>query len=196
MTECIAKCKKDFGAYIAWPNQPITIPDDFRTFEFVPEKLNYLGHAGVLLIEGGTGLTKYYEFGRYNAHGFVRTVGIPDVKKFRNSWWKNDWPSEEDIQNIISKLPSSKKGYKCRASFGRTWKTDGFNKMKEYAETFKNSPPKYNILTNNCSTFAQSVLRKGGIHGGFAMLPSLSTYTNSIRDAVSTGETHIYEKIN
>lgn len=45
-------------------------------------KFKNLGHAGILLIDNKTGLTKYYEYGRYDSNnkGIVRTYRIPDVK--------------------------------------------------------------------------------------------------------------------
>ena len=45
-------------------------------------KIGNLGHAGVLLIDNKTGVTKYYEYGRYDKEGkgIVRTFAVPDVK--------------------------------------------------------------------------------------------------------------------
>mgnify|MGYP007019933133 CR=1 FL=1 len=45
-------------------------------------KIGNLGHAGVLLIDNKTGVTKYYEYGRYDKEGkgVVRTFAVPNVK--------------------------------------------------------------------------------------------------------------------
>ncbi|EBD9555971.1 hypothetical protein DBR62_08900 [Salmonella enterica] len=45
-------------------------------------KVPYLGHAGVLLIKGSSGVTKYYEYGRYDLEdlGIVRNPGVANVK--------------------------------------------------------------------------------------------------------------------
>ena len=44
-------------------------------------KVPYLGHAGVLFYHGDSGLTKYFEYGRYDAaaRGLVRRLPVPDV---------------------------------------------------------------------------------------------------------------------
>jgi hypothetical protein len=71
---------------IAVPNTNVDLPGfindigipDFKT----PSKLPDLGHAGVLFIQGASGTTKYYEYGRYDAAaiGLVRYQTMPDVR--------------------------------------------------------------------------------------------------------------------
>lgn len=56
--------------------------DNFKTPKF-KRKLEDLGHAGVLFINGETGTTKYYEYGRYPVAvgvGATQKLLIPDVK--------------------------------------------------------------------------------------------------------------------
>ena len=53
---CIDPNGKD-GIYIAFPDYKISTPIG---------KIGNLGHAGVLLIDNKTGVTKYYEYGRYH----------------------------------------------------------------------------------------------------------------------------------
>ena len=69
---CIEPNGKD-GIYIAFPDYKISTPIG---------KIGNLGHAGVLLIDNKTGVTKYYEYGRYDKEGkgIVRTFAVPDVK--------------------------------------------------------------------------------------------------------------------
>ncbi|MNZ51948.1 hypothetical protein D3C78_697800 [compost metagenome] len=53
-----------------------------RRIKIPSQKAPYLGHAGVLIINGKTGLTKYYEYGRYpgpGPAGRTRSGRIPDV---------------------------------------------------------------------------------------------------------------------
>lgn len=61
------------GIYIAFPDYKISTPIG---------KIGNLGHAGVLLIDNKTGVTKYYEYGRYDKEGkgVVRTFAVPNVK--------------------------------------------------------------------------------------------------------------------
>ena len=69
---CIDPNGKD-GIYIAFPDYKISTPIG---------KIGNLGHAGVLLIDNKTGVTKYYEYGRYDKEGkgVVRTFAVPNVK--------------------------------------------------------------------------------------------------------------------
>lgn len=50
------------------------------------QKLSNLGHAGILLINGRNGLTKYYEYGRYDSanRGIVRRIRLPDAEVNQN----------------------------------------------------------------------------------------------------------------
>jgi hypothetical protein len=54
--------------------------DNFRTPE-LQDRWSGLGHAGVFFINGRSGLTKYYEYGRYDKKGLglVRKRSIPNV---------------------------------------------------------------------------------------------------------------------
>ncbi len=68
----------------------LSMPDLLPGFDILPDdieipgtenKLPELGHAGVLLINGARGTTKYYEYGRYNGPlGMVRKLSIRDVE--------------------------------------------------------------------------------------------------------------------
>src|SRR5262245_42781104 len=62
----------------------LRIPLTSRTVTIIPatkQKVPHLGHAGVLFIDGKSGLTKYSEYGRYDAaeKGWTRSVAVPDV---------------------------------------------------------------------------------------------------------------------
>ena len=52
---------------------------DWDNFTIPKTRLEDLGHAGVMLIRGRDGMTKYYEYGRYDPAnlGRVRRVAIP-----------------------------------------------------------------------------------------------------------------------
>ncbi|WP_211678539.1 hypothetical protein [Moritella sp. 36] len=61
---------------------PWTSVDNF-TIPKSSQKFSGLGHAGILIVNGVSGLTKYYEYGRYDypeKKGVVRRVPVPDVK--------------------------------------------------------------------------------------------------------------------
>ena len=78
----------DYLIMVETPTVDVQLPD-FLTSRMghirVPStknRLPYLGHAGIRFVEGKTGTTKYYEYGRYDpaAHGLVRKRRIPDMK--------------------------------------------------------------------------------------------------------------------
>ena len=64
-------------------------------------KMGNLGHAGVLLINNKTGLTKYYEYGRYDKEGKgeVRNIKISNVKID-----KNGKPTTESLNKVMGEL--------------------------------------------------------------------------------------------
>ena len=76
------------GVYIAFPDYKISTPIG---------KIGNLGHAGVLLINK-QGVTKYYEYGRYDpeGRGTVRTIPIPDIVI-----GKDGTPTEKSLNNTL-----------------------------------------------------------------------------------------------
>src|SRR2546426_11538407 len=64
-------------------------------------RLPYLGHAGILFFKGGSGLTKYYEYGRYDpaAKGLVRKQSIPDVRLDRSGR-----PTNASLRNTLARV--------------------------------------------------------------------------------------------
>lgn len=77
----------DYVIPLVFPDYKIHIDGYQTTFfgkkiEIPGGKAPYLGHAGVLVINGATGQSKYYEYGRYpgpGPAGRVRVGRIPDV---------------------------------------------------------------------------------------------------------------------
>ena len=139
------------GIFIAFPDYKITTPIG---------KIGGLGHAGVLLINNRTGLTKYYEYGRYDADGkgIVRTFPVPDVKIGQDGI-----PTETSLKQTL-KFVSDKAGHGGRIE-GAYVKSDKFDAMKDYAENRlqeNNNPQrtKYSLTKNNCGTFAADVLKQ------------------------------------
>jgi len=65
----------DYRITVQTPATRIKVPDYLPYVDILPNeirvphtenKISDLGHAGVLLINGKTGVTKYYEYGRYD----------------------------------------------------------------------------------------------------------------------------------
>ena len=147
---CIEPNGKD-GIYIAFPDYKISTPIG---------KIGNLGHAGVLLIDNKTGVTKYYEYGRYDKEGkgIVRTFAVPDVKMGQDKK-----PTLESLNKTLSVI-SEQAGHGGRIE-GAYIESDKFKEMKTYAESkiAENSNPKrkeYSLRNNNCGTFAADVLKQ------------------------------------
>ena len=147
---CIDPNGKD-GIYIAFPDYKISTPIG---------KIGNLGHAGVLLIDNKTGVTKYYEDGRYDKEGkgVVRTFAVPNVKIGQDKK-----PTLESLNKTLS-IISEQAGHAGRIE-GAYIESDKFIEMKNYAESKiaenANSKRKeYSLRNNNCGTFAADVLKQ------------------------------------
>ena len=147
---CIDPNGKD-GIYIAFPDYKISTPIG---------KIGNLGHAGVLLIDNKTGVTKYYEYGRYDKEGkgVVRTFAVPNVKIGQDKK-----PTLESLNKTLS-IISEQAGHAGRIE-GAYIESDKFKEMKNYAESKiaenANSKRKeYSLRNNNCGTFAADVLKQ------------------------------------
>lgn len=117
----------------------------------------FTGHAGVLLIDNKTGVTKYYEYGRYDLEnkGIVRNVRVPDVTI------KDGKPTTESLNKVL-KFISKKSGHNGDI-VGAYIISNKFKEMKTFSEQKikENKNPKrkeYSITSNNCATFAEEVI--------------------------------------
>lgn len=128
------------------------------------------GHAGVLLIDNKTGLTKYYEYGRYDKPeemGIVNHYEVPNVVI-----GKDGRPTAESLNNVMSAITkrSGTKNGKSYTATGAYFVNDNFDEMNKYAQSklAENSDPNrnpYSEINNNCSDFACGVLKQGGVKG-------------------------------
>jgi len=92
-------------------------------------KVGGLGHAGVLLIDNKTGLTKYYEYGRYDkdGKGIVRTVAVSNVVI-----GKDGKPTIESLNKVMGQISkSSGQGGEIDGAYVIS---DKFKDMRNYAE--------------------------------------------------------------
>ncbi|WP_058914135.1 hypothetical protein [Entomohabitans teleogrylli] len=137
-------------------------------------KAPYLGHAGVLLIKGGSGGAKYYEYGRYDAAdlGIVRTTGVANVRMKGGSI-------------VVSSFKKMLRGLSVNS--GQSGDVSGaiFRKENVYSKAIswleerkkenknKDRPP-YTLYDNNCATFVDELLE-------YLDLPSvISSYSTPI----------------
>lgn len=93
-------------------------------------RVPYLGHAGILLINDRTGLTRYYEYGRYDTGteiGLVRRQSIPNIRIGRNGL-----PTDASLDIVFRRLSRSS-GHNGRIE-GVFVRTSMYDEMVRYAE--------------------------------------------------------------
>ena len=148
------------AVFIVFPDYKISTPIG---------KLSNLGHAGVLLIDNETGVTKYYEYGRYDEanKGVVRNFPVPDVKIDKQT----NLPTKESLNKTLSSI-SKKSGQ--GGNIEGAYINGDYNKMKDYATNKFNESNKgnngynenresYDLFNNNCGTFAADVVSQDPI---------------------------------
>ena len=142
-----------------------------------------MGHAGVLFINGKTGLTKYYEYGRYDPQqlGLVKRQTISDVKIDGDGK-----PTAESLKKTLQMI-SAKAGQHSRISAVYIEVTDKFDAMLKYAqgrEIQNKNPhrPPYKLFTNNCIHFAKGVVEAAGVDTPWMVDPRPDSYIGEFRD--------------
>ena len=124
------------------------------------------GHAGVLLIDNKTGVTKYYEYGRYDddRYGIVNHYAVPDVVL-----GDDGRPTAESLNKVVSfigdRSGTKKEKGKEYVAQGAYFRSDKFKEMNEYAQSrlAENSDANreaYSTWSNNCGDFACQTLKQ------------------------------------
>lgn len=130
------------------------------------------GHAGVLFVDN-TGVTKFREYGRYANRGkqdgiigrVNDPVAVPNVKM------ENGKPSVQSLQRVLAKLSHHQYGPKGGKVAAMPYSVKDVRKGLDYADSLYNerlNPDrakkgnKYEILSNNCSTFANECINRSG----------------------------------
>src|SRR6218665_2187311 len=144
------------------------IDPELKVGKWKAPKVGGLGHAGVLLIDNKTGVTKYYEYGRYQttdgAKGSVRNITVSNVVI-----GEDGKPTQESLNKVLGQI-SQKSGQRGKIE-GAYVISDQFKAMNSYAQDKlnesnpgnpdydKNRPP-YALSENNCGTFAADCINQ------------------------------------
>ena len=182
----------DYLIMVETPAINVHVPDVLPVVDILPgrikipsskQKLPFLGHAGILFIEGKTGFTKYYEYGRYDpaAKGLVRKQSLADVKIGNNGR-----PTKVSLQKVLGEI-SLKSGQHGKIA-GAYIELDAgsFIKMLAYANTrMKNNidpnRPSYELLSNSCLHFMKGVAEAGGVYMPAVIAPQPAGYIVQVR---------------
>jgi hypothetical protein len=142
---------------------PGTRIDNFRIPGY-SDRVSDLGHAGVLFVQGRTGLTKYYEYGRYDPPqnlGRVRPLPIPDAKS------KNGSIEIASLKSALATIARSS-GQNGRIMGVYIESSDKFSAMLAHAvarESENHNPKRvpYALLSNSCLHFMKQVVDRTGV---------------------------------
>ena len=156
----------------------------FPHFVRVPvTRLPEIGHAGVLFIEGRTGTTKYYEYGRYKTTlGWVMRRPIPDVEIASGGL-----PTVASLKAALHSI-SQQAGQKGPIEAAFISLPDGsYGAMYAYARKRmleNNDPnrPPYSLLTHSCLQFMKQVAEEGGADMPIVVDPRPDGYIQRVRE--------------
>ena len=183
----------DYRITIQTPATRIKVPDYLPYVDILPNeirvphtknKLSDLGHAGVLFINGKTGVTKYYEYGRYDPKkmGWVKKIlNLPNVKIESNGD-----VTKQSLANVLQVI-SRKAGKRGRISAAYIKVENKYEKMLKYAQhrMAMNSNPnreRYDIITYSCIHFMKGVMKAAGIDTPWMLDPRPVSYIEEIQD--------------
>lgn len=182
----------DYLITVESPAGNVNVPDVLPWIDILPSRIKipsaklkvpYLGHAGILFIEGSSGFTKYYEYGRYDpaAHGLVRKQALSDVKI-----GSNGRPTKLTFEKVLGEI-SRKSGQGGKIAGAYIELSPGaFVKMLAHASNRmkQNSNPKrapYELLSNSCLHFMKEVAEAGGSSMPVVIAPQPSGYIVQVR---------------
>lgn len=182
-----------FPDYLIAVDSPraVEIPDLLPGIDLLPDKLPLpeytrkvpeLGHAGILFIEGQSGTTKYFEYGRYDP----QKLGRVEQPRLRDVRMSGGHPAKADLAYVLSQISASS-GQQGRIAGAYIGAIDAYRPMLTYAEQRKraNTDPRrqpYDILRNSCNHFMRDVLSAGGIKTPVMLDPRPNSYIEELRD--------------
>jgi len=148
------------------------------------DKISNLGHAGVLFINGKNGITRYYEYGRYdppkNLGLVVKARNLPDVKIKDGSI---DFISLKSTLSFISRI-SGQSGKIHGVFIEVENKYDAMLKhanLRKYQNANSKRKP-YDLLSNSCIHFVKEITEKAGVSSPWMIDPRPNSYIGEFRD--------------
>ena len=175
-------CKPDISIVCIWPDYPVESGGGTRTGgSMASEHENgyppggsggstdgegdlylRLGHAGILLIKGGTGpaTAHYYEFGRYLGPNPTNFGNVRDYAVTNIVLDDNGWPTESSL-HAAARFITGRSGRNTYMHGNVSDKCGGtaYDNAVAFAEAFSQE---YTIVTNSCMIFAHKVNHAGG----------------------------------
>lgn len=155
--------------------------DDFRVPRY-KERWSNLGHAGILFINGMSGLTKYYEYGRYDPQG----IGAVRNRRISNVQVREGKIVQDSLRKPLHEI-ATVAGQSGRIEAVYIERQNAFAPMLKYAQLreSQNVNPKripYDLLTNSCVHFVKDVVATAGIETPWMLDPRPNSYIGEFRD--------------
>ncbi len=180
----------DYKISVTTPTSKVEIPDLIPGFDILPDKVDIpgmnakvpeLGHAGILFFNGSTGVTKYYEYGRYAPAGIVRKLSIRNLEMLRDGH-----PTKVSLKYVLSQI-SAKAGKGGRIEGAYIQVNGKYQAMLDYAvkrhlENNNSKRKPYDIFSNSCNHFMQGVLDAAGVGLPYMLDPRPNSYIDEIRE--------------
>jgi len=168
------------------PEVPIDVPDflpgvpNIITFPAIKKKLPYLGHAGILFINGTSGLTKYYEYGRYDRAelGEVKRRPVPDARIAVNGR-----PTAASLEAVLARIRGvAGQGTRISGAYIEL-PTGSFSRMLTTADRRMADPKRadYALFSNSCLHFMKDVADAGGAGLPGVIAPNPAGYIKQVR---------------
>lgn len=189
----------DYKIMVQTPAAKVKVPDYLPFVDILPNeirvphtknKISDLGHAGVLFINGKTGTTKYFEYGRYDPEklGWVKKIqNLPNVKVD-----KNGIVTEQSLINVLM-IVSRKAGKLGRISGAYIEVENKYDAMLRFSQNRmalnkKPNRESYDLFSYSCLHFMQGVMKAAGINTPWLLDPRPVSYIEEIQDEFSALE--------
>lgn len=188
---------KDLVIPIVFPDYKITVEIKRTKVDVIPwvdfdnitipkykETVSNLGHAGIFFVNGKTGTTKYFEYGRYdpphNLGIVAKAANLPDAKLVNG---------EIDVSSLIKPLDfiSRISGQSGRIQGVYLEVENKYKEMLDYARIKKsqNANPNrrpYSLTTNSCIHFVKKMTEIAGLETPWMIDPRPNSYMGEFRD--------------
>jgi peptidoglycan hydrolase-like protein with peptidoglycan-binding domain len=198
---------EDFVIAIVFPEQPIQFQTERGVREALPDwmesaaldalelfgakrtdsgslKADFLGHAAVAFADGRTGVSRYWEYGRYDAaqRGICRNISVPNLRI------SPDFEATPQSLNALFSTVSRKSGAGTRVAgvLGRV-PLGTHRKLEAYcrrvdANTRNKTAPEYAVLSNSCLHFMRRVMDEAGLDTPAIWDPRPASYIAALQD--------------
>lgn len=171
---------------IAVPSTKVDLPRFMNEFGIpdiaTPKKVGDLGHAAILFIEGRTGRTKYYEYGRYDAaaKGEMRRKPLPDLRRDK----KGAMVTESLKQVLGSASRQGGQGGKIKGAFIEV--PGKFGDILAYvdkrlADNRNKARQEYSLLANSCLHVIEGAMKAAGLRPPLLVDPRPVSYIAEVR---------------